>query len=145
MERLTGFKEKINISRHKLTEQRQQILNLLAEHSNRHLSAEEVHRLLADKGRKVGIATVYRTLALLEELELVHRVTLDDGCVRYQLAGSLEEHEHHHLICERCGEIVDVQDDLLDALEKELEVRYGFKITNHQVKFYGICKSCSAK
>lgn len=129
----------------KLTGQRLRILSLLIENNNEHLSAEDIHNLLLDNGEKIGIATVYRTLAVLEKLNMIARLYVDDGCIRYQVLDPHKLHEHHHLICQRCGNIIDMQDDLLDNLEEKIKDIYDFKVTNHKVKFYGICSGCMKK
>ena len=129
----------------KITGPRQIILNLLGSNRDKHLTADEIHRLLLQNDEKVGIATVYRTLALLENLEVVNGIALDDGCVRYQLMDNKEKHEHHHLICEVCNKIIDMQDDLLERLERQVNEKYGFRVKNHKVKLYGICKECEQK
>ena len=138
------FENKLKDNSLKLTGQRKNILDLLADNSEKHLAADEVHKLLQENYEKVGIATVYRTLSLLEKLGLVCGLYLDDGCVRYQINDSTEKHQHHHLICERCGKVIDMQDDLLDLLEKQVNKKYGFVVKNHKVKLYGVCKECGS-
>lgn len=129
----------------KLTGQRLTILSMLIENNEKHLSAEDIHNLLLDSGEKIGIATVYRTLGVLEKLNMIARLYVDDGCIRYQVLDPHKAHEHHHLICQRCGNILDMQDDLLDNLENKIKDIYGFKVLNHKVKFYGICSDCFKK
>jgi Fur family ferric uptake transcriptional regulator len=53
-----------------------------------------------------------------------------------------EDHRHHHLICTNCGDVSEVEDDLLDALEEQILQKDGFLVTDHRVKFYGLCKNC---
>lgn len=137
--------ERLKDSSLKLTGQRLRILSLLIENNNKHLSAEDIHNLLLASGEKIGIATVYRTLGVLEKLNLIARLYVDDGCIRYQVLDPHKVHEHHHLICQRCGKIVDMQDDLLDNLEDKIKDIYDFKVTNHKLKFYGICSECMKK
>ncbi|NTV91151.1 MAG: transcriptional repressor [Clostridiales bacterium] len=139
------LKDQLKDSSYKLTGQRQAILELLRENSNKHLNADDIYRLLSKVDSKIGIATVYRTLAMMEKLRLVSRIQLDDGCVRYQISDPEEKHEHHHLVCEQCGAVIDVQDDLLDSLEKRVLSQYGFRVTNHKVKIFGICRDCESK
>ena len=127
----------------KLTGQRKNILDLLAANQDKHLAADEVHKLLQENNEKVGIATVYRTLSLMEKLGFVCGIYLDDGCIRYQMNDLTEKHQHHHLICDTCGKVIDMQDDLLDLLEKQVHEKYGFLVKNHKVKLYGICKNCN--
>jgi len=137
--------ERLKDSSLKLTGQRLTILSLLIENNDKHLNAEDIHKLLLLKKEKVGIATVYRTLSVLEKLNMIARLYIDDGCIRYQVIDPGKEHEHHHLICKKCGKIIDMQDDLLDSLEEKVKSMYGFKVLNHKVKFYGLCKDCLEK
>ena len=88
---------------------------------------------------------MYRTILLLEKVGVVSRLYLNDGCSRYELVHSDETHRHHHLICEVCNKIIEVEDDLLDNLEGSIEKDYGFKILDHVVKFYGVCSDCQKK
>lgn len=85
---------------------------------------------------------MYRTLTLLEKLKIISKIYLEDGCTRYQILSSVEKYEHHHMICEMCGKIIDIQGDLLDALEKQISNQYGFRVTNHKVQIIGICRDC---
>lgn len=141
--RIPDLKEHLKNNSYKLTGQRLAVLRLLAENSDRHLNAEEIHKLLSQNESGVGIATVYRTLALLEKLKFISKIHLDDGCIRYQISDPDEKHDHHHLICECCGDVLDIRDDLLESLEKQVLRENGFKVNNHSVKLYGICEKCS--
>lgn len=67
------------------------------------------------------MATVYRTLQLLDDMSMISRLNIDDGCMRYELNTDENEHQHHHLICEVCNDIIEVELDLLGYLEKEIE------------------------
>ncbi len=75
---------------------------------------------------------------------VIYKLDLEDGCSRYELAHDDEEHRHrhHHLVCNKCGKVFEVEADLLDELEEEIETKYGFEILDHTVKFFGICKDC---
>lgn len=127
---------------YKITEQRKAVLEIVMEHDGEHLSSQEIYELVKKKYPDVGVATVYRTLPVLEELGYVYTVDLGDGCLRYELHREGQQHRHHHLICECCGEITEVKDDLLDEIEKKIYDNYGFTIKDHRVKFYGICSKC---
>jgi Fur family ferric uptake transcriptional regulator len=142
LKEVTDLKEHLKNSSYKATGQRQSILNILAENSGRHLNADEVYKLLSQKDARIGIATVYRTLGLLEKLKLINKVYLDDGCIRYQISAANNRHEHHHLICEKCGLVIDIQEDLLDSLEKQVLDNNSFHVNNHRLKLYGICGKC---
>ncbi|HBI92244.1 MAG TPA: transcriptional repressor, partial [Terrisporobacter glycolicus] len=90
------------------------------------------------------LATVYRTMQLLDEIGVISKLNLDDGCIRYEInLNKSETHNHHHLICKKCGKIIEVEDDLMDNVEKEIQSAYKFKILDHDVKFYGLCQDCN--
>lgn len=141
----TDFKEKLKEKGCKLTMQRRSVLDVLLEHSNDHLSTEEIYDKVKGKFPEIGLATVYRTVQLFEEMGIVDRLNFDDGCSRFELASEDTVHHHHHLICEQCNKVYEVENDLLDDIEKEIESKYNFKIHDHNVMFYGICKDCEEK
>lgn len=132
----------------KVTTQRVKVLEVLAGCPDKHLTAEEIYTRVKVECPEIGLATVYRTIQLLLELELIDRINLDDGYVRYEI-GSLEvehtRHHHHHLICLECGKVMSFQDDLLDELEEKIEKTTQFQVVNHEVKLYGYCKECGGK
>ena len=129
----------------KMTPQRQRILQVFCEHPDSHLSAEDVYQIVRDDASDIGLATVYRTLELLSELDLLSQINFGDGRSRYELNRTGEGHHHHHLICIYCGKVAEFDDDLLDQLEKEVAVQNGFQILDHQVKFFGHCKECQQR
>lgn len=118
------------------------------EEEERHLSAEEVYMLLRERGEKVGIATVYRNLDLLSQMGLLHRVNFGDGREHYEMTRVSPPQHHHHLVCTRCGKVIDYSElvreehEFLDRLERELSSKYDFLIQSHQIYFYGLCESC---
>lgn len=129
----------------KVTRQRLVVLEVLAEQEDRHMTTEDIYDLVREEYPEIGIATVYRTVQLLLEMQLVDRIELNDGCVRYEIGRQLlgeEGHYHHHLICKSCGKIQSFDEDLLEELEKQIEEETGFQIWDHELKFYGICKDC---
>lgn len=141
----SDFKEKLKEMGCKLTMQRRSVLDVFLEHSNDHLSTEEIYDIVKVKFPEIGLATVYRTVQLFEEMGIVDRLNFDDGCSRFELASEDTVHHHHHLICEECNKVFEVENDLLDDIEKEIENKYNFKIHDHNVMFYGICKECTDK
>lgn len=136
------LKDQLKAKGYKLTPQRRAILDTVIENQGKHLSTEEIYDIVKKGCPEIGLATVYRTLQLLSELDVLSKLSLDDGCVRYELNNHEEDHQHHHLICTSCGDVIEVVVDLLDALESEIEQNYDFKINDHKVKFFGICKKC---
>lgn len=128
---------------YKITAQRKAVLDVIEEHSGEHLSSQEIYELVRERCPEVGVATVYRTLPVLEELGYVYAVNFEDGRARYELHREGQTHRHHHIICERCGKITEVEDDLLDDIEDKIKNKYGFIVKDHKVKFYGLCSKCS--
>lgn len=136
------YKEILKTKGYKLTNQRKAILNTIIENVHEHLSCEEIFNLVSVDYPEIGIATIYRTLQLFENLNIVVKVNFDDGFSRYEIKENTNDHHHHHLICLKCGKILEVQLDLLESLETTIESQEKFSITDHNVKFYGYCESC---
>lgn len=137
------LKEKLKRTGFKITPQRRAIIEVLLENNHYHLSSEEIYDKVRESCPEIGLATVYRTVRILDEVDAISKLNLDDGCIRYELKLDDETgHNHHHLICKKCGKILEVKDDLLDNIEKEIEAEYGFRIKDHDLKFYGYCSEC---
>ena len=136
------LKQRLQSRQYKMTPQRQIVLQVFIKQDDKHFSAEEVHKILRDQEYEIGLATVYRTLDLLVELDILQKIEFGDGCSRYELSKAEDGHHHHHLICRGCHEVMEFSDDLLEALEAEIEMKCGFKIDDHEVKFFGYCKKC---
>lgn len=141
------FKEMLKEKGLKVTNQRLLVLQVLAEHRDLHLTAEDIFELVKEDYPEIGLATIYRTVQLLLEMQLVDRITLDDGCVRYEIGDSFEKgsenkHHHHHLICRGCGKVEAFRDDLLEELEEYIEEKTGFLVMDHELKFFGQCREC---
>jgi Fur family transcriptional regulator, ferric uptake regulator len=137
---------KSQFKEYRLTPQRKLVLEIFMENKDRHLSAEELYQLSRDKGEDIGLATIYRTLELLEELGLLQKMNFGDGRSRYEMVptGMLarHHHHHHHLICLECSRILEVEEDLLSQLERVVEEQHNFQIVNHYLQFFGYCPSC---
>lgn len=142
---LESLYKRIKDSQYKLTVQRQVILDVFLQHQEMHLSAEDVYHLVKQAHPEVGLATVYRTLEMLSELNILQKMDFGDGRSRYELNEVGHEHQHHHLICLRCGKVREFADDLLDSLEQSIAAQCDFQIVDHQVKFYGHCRECRAE
>ncbi len=128
---------------YKLTAQRECILGIIIENKDKHLTVDEIYKYVYEKNRTIGIATVYRTILLFEELGVISKLIFDDRIIRYELSSFDEEHTHHHLICVKCNKIMEVKEDLLEELEKQVEDKYEFKILDHNLKILGICNKCN--
>ncbi|MPQ43101.1 Fur family transcriptional regulator [Clostridium tarantellae] len=139
------LKEDLKKKGYKLTPQRRAIVDVIIENEGNHLTAEEIYDEVKVACPEIGLATVYRTIILLEDMGVIYKLDLNDGCSRYELAHDHETHRHHHLVCNECGKVFEVEDDLLEELEESIESKYGFKILDHSVKFFGLCKQCKDK
>ena len=144
MNAMEMLKEKLKETGFKITPQRRAIIEILLKNDSEHLSSEEIYDLVRIDCPEIGLATVYRTMQLLDEIGTISKLNLDDGCIRYELNLDDEDtHHHHHLICKSWGKIIEVKEDLLDNIENEIQSLYKFNILNHDVKFYGMCENCS--
>lgn len=136
------FYEKLKKNGYKITSQRKVVLNAMLEHQEEHLSVEEIYQFVKDEHPEIGLATVYRNIQLLSDMKIVEKLNLDDGFIRYELVKDNEVHRHHHLICEVCGKVIEVKEDLMGAIEQSFMESYGFIVHDHQAKFFGTCSSC---
>lgn len=126
----------------RLTGPRRAILEQMA--GARHpLSSKEIHQSLRD--RDCDPATVYRTLHLLEKLELVQRFDLGDGVARFELRRHDGPDHHHHLVCRHCSRIIELEECDLTEFERRVARRNGFTNVNHRLEFFGICPACQAR
>jgi len=135
------LKQKLYDKEYKLTPQRRVVLEVFANNPEKHLSAEDVYDKVRETYPEIGLATVYRTLDLFAELDILQKMDFGDGRARYEFSES-EVHHHHHLICLKCGSVTEFEDDLLEALEAVIEKKNHFEIINHELKFYGYCNKC---
>ena len=114
------------------------ILNAI-EQSDDHISAEEIHTRVTSKYPNINISTVYRTLELLKELGLVYELDLGAGQVRYHPA---EKGHHHHLVCQKCGTTIDIDESILARLQDVLLSRYHFDARIRHMAILGLCEKC---
>ncbi len=140
---LEEFKELLKRNNLKYTKQREIILESLYS-NDEHLTPELLHDLIQDKfpDIKIGIATVYRTLSLLEESKMVTSLSFGAQGKKYEL--DTKEH-HDHMICTSCGTIIEFVDHDIERLQEEVAKKNNFKITTHSMQIYGLCQACQAK
>jgi len=123
----------------RITGPRQAILEVMRRR-RRPFTIREVYEALP--ARTCDLATVYRSMGMLEEMELVKRFDFGDGAARYELIGTCGHSHHHHLICRTCGRIVEIQDCFPKSLEEEIARRNGFLGVTHRLEFFGLCPEC---
>jgi Fur family ferric uptake transcriptional regulator len=139
-ELLKDFKDLLKKNKLKFTIQREVILKTLYD-SNEHLTPEALHKLIQEKypELKTGIATIYRTLSLLEDSEVVRSLSFGAQGKKYELGA--KEH-HDHLICTECGDITEFVDEAIEKRQHAITKELDFYMTDHSMQIYGICKKC---
>ena len=123
---------------YRLTPQRLLILSTIHT-SDRHISAEEIYDQVCARYPNVNISTVYRTLELLKDLGLVTETDLGGGSFRYH---SVEKGHHHHLVCRKCGRILELDEAVLKPVEGSILRRYGFRADLSHLAVFGKCARC---
>ncbi|MCX6011358.1 MAG: Fur family transcriptional regulator [Chloroflexi bacterium] len=132
--------KKLTEQGYRLTPQRLMIISAI-EHSDGHISAEEIYAQVMAKYPHVNISTVYRTLELLKQLGLVTDTDFGEGRVRYHPVG---KGHHHHLVCQECGATVDLDETVLTPLKDVLLREYGFSADLRHLAIFGRCGRCGS-
>ncbi|QOR61472.1 Fur family transcriptional regulator [Sulfurovum sp. ST-21] len=137
---LEQFKTLLKGNTLKFTKQRELILKFLYENKG-HFTPEEIYMLLkkSHPDINIGIATVYRTLTLLEDSGIASSISFGAQGKRYELG--LTKH-HDHLICTKCGEIIEFFDETIEERQEEIAKKFNFKMQDHTMKIIGLCKKC---
>lgn len=140
---LSDFKDLLKNNNLKYTKQREIILECLYNNAD-HLTPELLHDLIQEKfpDIKIGIATVYRTLSLLEDSNMVTSLSFGAAGKKYELDN---KHHHDHMICTECNDIIEFFNDNIERLQEEVANENNFKISSHTMQIYGICQSCQEK
>ena len=126
---------------------REAILNLLRR-TSKHMSAKDIYASLIKMYPGIGLTTVYRTLDLLVRMGLINKFAFGDGQSRYEFKSEDKKEDHHHVICSRCGKIIDYEDfvedekEFVKQIEKHLSEKYNFKAEGNRIQFYGLCEKC---
>jgi Fur family ferric uptake transcriptional regulator len=133
---VTQGKEELKRAGLKVTLPRMKILSILVQHADRHLTAEDVYRLLLESGEEIGLATVYRVLTQFESADLVKRHHFESGHSVFEL----DEGGHHdHLVCINCGKVVEFCDEVIEAHQRTIAEKAGFTLEDHSLILYGKC------
>ena len=138
---LVEFKKVLKQNRLKYTIQREVILRVLF-NTDKHITPEELYDLvkLESPNLKTGIATVYRTLTLLEDNRIVNSITFGAMGKKYELS---DKPHHDHLICAECGSITEFVDEQIEERQHKISDELGFKMSDHSMQIYGLCKDCN--
>jgi len=136
---LTELTERLRRSARKITGPRQAILGLLRSQSHP-LSIKEISIALPQ--RQCDLATIYRSIHLLEQMGMVKKFDFGDGTARFELLEEGDDGHHHHLVCTRCAGIVELDECSMRELEDRIAAHNGFRAVTHKLEFFGICPAC---
>ena len=128
--------ERLRAAGRRVTPERELLLQIIER--NAHLDATEIHRLAREINPKIGLATVYRTLGLLEELDMIRASGFGEDHSHYEVRHA----DHVHMICTECGRIVDAEypTDLYEVIDRE-----GFTVRESRLELLGLCAECSGR
>jgi Fur family transcriptional regulator, ferric uptake regulator len=122
----------------KITLPRMKILQILEGSDKRHMSAEDIYKLLLESGDEIGLATIYRVLTQFEAAGLVIRHHFESG----QAVFEIDKGRHHdHLVCVKCGRVTEFVDEMIEQRQKAVAEKHGFHLTDHSMILYGHCSS----
>lgn len=139
---LDGFRRYLRDHNLPVTAQRELVADVLFS-STGHLSADDVERSLRSRGANVGKATVYRTLDLLSQSGMVTPRDFGEGFRRFERAPGRQHHEH--LICVRCGKVIEFVNERLERMKTLIAEEYGFRHHHHRLEIFGTCPECQQR
>ena len=138
MTQYEGLAGKLRKLGYRLTPQRAMALSVI-ESSSGHISAEEIYAQVSAQYPGVNMSTIYRTLELLKQLGLIYEVDLGEGRIRYHPE---EMGHHHHLVCQKCGAVTDIDESVLFPLQAVLLQAFGFSAELRHMAILGLCEKC---
>jgi len=112
------------------------ILEILETSETRHMSAEDVYKVLLEGNEEIGLATVYRVLTQFEAAGLVSRHHFEGGHSVFEMN---EGHHHDHIVCNQCGKVVEFFDETIERCQEKVAKKSGFSIRDHSLIIYGDC------
>ncbi len=134
-----GQRQELRNAGLKVTMPRLKILEILERSTMRHLSAEDMYKELLDAGEDIGLATVYRVLTQFENAGLVIRHNFEGERSVFEL----NDADHHdHMVCAKCGRVDEFFDKRIEALQEKVAEEKGFKLQDHSLTLYGVCRRC---
>jgi Fur family ferric uptake transcriptional regulator len=140
---LSSFKELLKQNGLKFTIQREAILKTLYSNNN-HFTPDTLYLLIKEKYPElnVGIATIYRTLNILEDADIATSISFGSHGKKFELGN---KPHHDHMICKKCGQIIEFEDKYIEQRQEKIAKSEGFKLTGHLMQLYGICSGCQRK
>ncbi len=136
---LPELTERLRSKSRKVTGPRQAILEILRQKSHP-LTIREIFGALP-KG-DCDLATIYRSMHLLEKMGMVKRFHFGQGGARFELLSEGDDGHHHHLVCTECSQIVEIEECFPETLQERIAARNGFKAVTHKLEFFGVCPRC---
>lgn len=140
MSQSTSFIERLRDAGYKITPPRLAVLEVI-EQEGEHLDPAQILRHAQEIHPAIGRATVYRTLELLTQLNIVRPIYVGEHGPTYIRA----EGGHHHLVCSTCGIVIDFDQCMAGEMMRDLTERFGFQIQSHLLEFYGVCANCQTR
>ena len=125
----------------KVTLPRVKILSILQDPENQHVSAEDVYKILLEQHEEIGLATVYRVLNQFDDAGIITRHHFEGGKSVFELT---QKKHHDHLVCLKCGKVVEFEDDVIEDRQKNIAKSHNIKLTNHSLYLYGECNDIDA-
>lgn len=136
---LTRFRVFLTDKGLRFTREREELLAAIFE-APRHFEAEDLIRTVHDRNSRVSRATIYRTLSLLEECGILQKSLF--GHNRHFYESLVGRHHHDHVVCVRCGQIREFDDERIEAVQNEVCERFGFVLVDHMHEIFGVCANC---
>ena len=136
---LATLKASLRKGTRKITGQRLAILEILQRHPHP-MTNKQIHAALPKQ--TCDLATIYRSMQMLEAMGIVKRYDFGDGTARFEIACHEEGCHHHHLVCTQCDTVVELEECFPERLEKKVAREHGFAQVTHKLEFFGLCPKC---
>ena len=124
------------------SKQREQILKTFMKVQS-HLTIDDLYNAVRKKNSRIGLATVYRTVKVICDCGLAREVDFGDGVRRFE--HKYRHQHHHHLVCIKCGKVIEVTSSRIESLQKKLAKQHNFASTRDTMKIFGLCSKCKNK
>jgi len=125
----------------KVTSPRLKVLEVLKSIPDEHISAEDLYKLMLEQDEEIGLATIYRVLNQFDDAGIVTRHHFEGGKSVFELS---DKHHHDHLVCLKCGKVIEFEDDVIEERQQMVADKYNLKLTHHSLYLYGECNDKEA-
>ena len=136
---ISALTDRLRDKSRKITGPRKAILEILRKHPHP-LTNREI--LAAMRHKECDLATIYRAMHLLARLGMVKQFDFGDGAARFELVAEGGSEHHHHLVCRRCAEVVEIEECFVEEVQRRIAGQNRFKAVTHKLEFFGICPKC---